>query len=227
MRHVRKRGQPRELLDWHAANKAIPENLFYGRAGFPKAAVKQALLEEQCHLCAYTMIALDGPNGCHIEHILPQSLHPLRSTDYANMLACYPHDAARDSAFGAIRKAGTDVAEAWFVSPLHASCERHFSFRPNGTVKGNSPAAERTIALLALDHSKLTSLRAAQISAYGYSLRGRFPVTAAEARRTASEILKPDGEGRLAAFCVAIAQVALRYANAKEGRGASLAARRS
>ena len=225
MRHVRKGGQPRELLDWHAANKDIPENLFYGEAGFPKDAIKRALLREQFHLCAYTMIALDGPGDCHIEHLLPQSRHPGRSTDYGNMLACYPKEAVREHAFGAMKKGGAEIAAGEFVSPLHSSCEMQFSYRPNGTVKGNSVAAEQTIKLLALDHDRLKQLRQAQIRAYGFSLRGEFPVSAAEARREAASVLKPDVAGRLPAFCIAIAQVALTYASAKEGRGASLAFR--
>ena len=225
MRHVRKGGQPRELLDWQAANKLIPENLFYGEAGFPKDAVKQALLGEQFHLCAYTMIALDGPGDCHIEHILPQWLHPNKSIDYGNMLACYPKEAMRENAFGAMKKGGVDVAGADFVSPLHASCETQFSYRPNGTVTGNSPAADQTIKLLALDHDRLNQLREAQIRGYGFSLRGKFPVSAAEARRQAANVLKSDSNDRLPAFCVAIAQVALKYASAKEGRGASFASR--
>jgi hypothetical protein len=64
MRSIAKGPEPRALIQWKADNAATPENLRYGAAGFPREAVRQALLAEQFHLCAYTMRRLRTAAEC-------------------------------------------------------------------------------------------------------------------------------------------------------------------
>ncbi|WP_148304966.1 hypothetical protein [Castellaniella defragrans] len=117
MRSIHKRGEPRELIQWKVNNKTTPQNLVYHGGGFPAEAVRQALLAEQGHLCAYTMRRLktardcqqagqDTTAACHIEHILPQHRKVSgEDIDYQNMVACFPPSQSRAACpFGAHKK---------------------------------------------------------------------------------------------------------------------------
>ncbi|MCF8169452.1 MAG: hypothetical protein K9K38_03575 [Rhodoferax sp.] len=84
MRFITKAAEPRSLIQWKLDNAQSPQNLFYGAGGFPADAVREVLLHEQFHLCAYTMRRLqtaleckshgsDTRHACHIEHVLPQA----------------------------------------------------------------------------------------------------------------------------------------------------------
>lgn len=55
MKSIKKGPQPQELISWKAANATVPQNLMYGAGSFPREAVRNSLLAEQFHLCAYTM----------------------------------------------------------------------------------------------------------------------------------------------------------------------------
>jgi hypothetical protein len=84
-----------------------------------------------------------------------------------------------------------------------------------------------TIALLKLDHAALQALRRRAIETHGLALRhgsrrtNPKPKSAAEARRFASKVLEK-ANGRLEAYCVALAQVALEYADKEEARSKRL-----
>jgi len=225
MRHIQKGGEPKALRDWKRANKKIPENLFYGRRStFPTSAVKDALLKEQFHLCAYTMKRLSTVDDFHIEHIQPQSItkkkpetKPLE-VDYTNMLACFPPKSDRAPGYGAPWKADYEVTDENFVSPLHGSCEKRFLYKPDGTVKeaNGDGAAKETIKALVLNHDVLVELRERELRAYGIVRRGTRQISAKKAKELAESIMQPDSEGCLPEYCVAVRQVAEKYANREE-----------
>lgn len=223
MRSIAKGAVPHDLLNWKRENSATPDNLHYAGGGFPREAVREALLKEQHYLCAYTLKALPSPADCHIEHLLPQSAHPpAKSIDYYNLLACYPASNAKTYCeFGAIVKADYDPANAPFLSPLHPTAGEQFRFCEDGSVEGLSEAAQASVTVLKLNHAALCRDRQAAI-------RGRlFPQThrslsAAQARQLAQRVNQPDAGGRLPAFCEAIAQAALRHAEREERKAARL-----
>ncbi len=225
--------EPRELIQWKAANAQTPQNLFYGAGGFPASAVRAALLQEQFHLCAYTMMRLqtaleckshghDTRDACHIEHVLPQSRKVAgEALDYHNMVACYPpSNSGVACEFGAKAKENLDPATGGFISPLLPTAERHFAFDANGGISGRTADGVATIRVLRLDHHVLINDRAAIIQRL-LKPKGK-PLSAQAARRLASEIQKPDAHQCLPAYCVAIAQVALAHAEREERRAARL-----
>lgn len=233
MRAIKKRGQPAALIQWKAANAASPQNLFYGGGDFPGEAVRRSLLSEQHHLCAYTLRRLktataceeDGQDttaSCHIDHLLPQCRKVTgEDIDYQNMVACYPPSQSKVACeYGAVAKADYDPSKGGFVSPLSPVVESHFEFDEKGGVKGLSDDGAATIAVLKLDHKTLVNDRAAVIRGY-LSPKGK-KVSAQAARRLADEIMKTDGKQCLHAYCVAVAQSALRYAEREERRSARL-----
>ena len=233
MRSITKAAEPRELIQWKAANAATPQNLVYGGGAFPAAAVRQALLEEQWHLCAYTLRRLktwaqcqaggnDTRASCHIEHLLPQSRRvPGEDIDYRNMVACYPPSQSTLACdFGAHAKADFDPSAGGFVSPLSPSAESHFEFNARGGVAGRSADGKSTIRVLALDHKALVNDRAASIKGY-LQPRGK-KLTAQAARRLAQLVTQPDAQRCLPAYCTAVAQAALLHAEREERRAQRL-----
>ncbi len=227
MRHIVQGTEPLVLRKWKKDNAKTPQNLTY-RAFPEKDKVKEALLKEQGYLCAYTLRRLSSVEDCHIEHIQPQNVVPGLDLDYANMAACFPKDGGDTSyGYGAPVKGGqpVDLGDN-FISPHQSGCEQRFSYAATGEITSvnNDPAVSSTISILKLDHPELAELRRAAMEAHGLSLRRGTsrrtskPKSAAEARRFAQEVILPDGKGRLEPFCIALAQVALVYAEREEKR---------
>lgn len=255
MRSIIKSGQPQELIRWKANNAGTPQNLIYGGGSFPSEEVRQALLTEQYHLCAYTLrrlktasecqlAGLDTRASCHIEHLLPQSRGvPGEDIDFHNMLACYPPSQSTSACeYGAKYKDDFDpqtgkyidriritadksvneglAQNGQFVSPLTNGVESHFKFDERGGITGITSAGETTVKVLKLDHKALVHDRAAVIK--GYLQPNGKKLTAQAARRLANNVLQPDAQNCLPAFCVAVAQTALDYAKREERRAARM-----
>jgi len=220
MKCVRKGKEPAALRAWKRANHQTPGNLVYGGVGFPTDALKVQFLKEQGHICAYTMKRLSTPSDGHIEHIQPRSLNPDLTLDHRNMVVCFPPNGGDVSpGYGAPIKANALVDNTTFVSPLSTRCEVAFSYGLDGNVKAADPndrAASRTIDILRLDHPALMELREAAIKGFGIRRVSADPLSAAEARRLSREILKADRNGFLPEFCMAIQQVAVKYAQSEE-----------
>lgn len=235
MRSISKGAEPQDLRNWKTANAGTPHNLIYSGGGFPAEQVRQALLLEQYHLCAYTMKALptaadctrngvvDTTYSCHIEHLLPQSRKIAAETiDYLNMLACYPPSKSGVACeYGALPKASYDPAVHPFVSPLSPNAERHFQFADDGSIVGLTADGKKTIEVLKLDHPTLVNDRKAVIRGWLEPKKGK-PLTASAARRLAAEIYQPDQLNRLHPFCVAVAQTAIEHATRSERRAARM-----
>ncbi len=231
MRAVVQQSEPLSFRNWKRLNTATPQNLKYNHLPGPiKDEIKQSLLQEQGYLCGYTLQRLSAISACHIEHIIPQTQSPSLALDYANMLACFPADGgARQYGFGAPLKAGTHVfLHHNFISPHYAGCEAHFCYQKTGAVTAVDTAAQETIEILRLNHPTLQEFRRSAIQTYGLSLRSRGlrskqrPLSATAARRLAQQVLQPDAQGRLEPYCVALAQVALNYAEQEDKRSQRL-----
>ncbi|MGQ6051433.1 hypothetical protein ACUNHQ_18580 [Serratia sp. IR-2025] len=255
MKFLNKGAEPRELINWKAENRQAPENLKYGRAGFPAETVRCVLLQQQNYLCAYTLIRLKRPEecddnyrtsqSCHIEHILPQtrgelvaksragqqvknvvSFTPGEDIDFHNMVACYPPSTGMIHCdFGAQYKGDYDPYDhPDFISPLTPSVENHFTFFSDGRIEAQSARGAETIQALQLNHRELCLRRKNVLTGAIYPKGiNRTCISAAEARRLADEVLRPNADGRLPEFCVAIRQVALSHANRLERRARRIA----
>jgi len=236
MKRISKNPQPEALLKWKGGNHHNPANLIYKNV--PREEIRQALLMEQHHLCAYTMkplktlqqcqasltIATDTPtvHSCHIEHYMPQSVHADKAIDYQNMLACFPA-AQRDKGqknsecpYGAQKKADYDPEKNPFVSPLSANVEDHFAFKKNGEVQGVTEAGDATIKVLNLNHPILVNDRKEAIKGALYT-KGAL-CSASELERIAVRVMQPDANHCLTPYCVAIAQVARKVAEQEKRR---------
>lgn len=233
MRAISKGQPPQALILWKAQNAGSPQNLVYGGGGFPSEDLRRSLLAEQLHLCAYTLRRLktaaectangqDTRHSCHIEHLLPQCRRVSgEDIDYLNMVACWPPSQSPVACeFGAHAKADFDPNGGGFVSPLSANAQTHFKFDERGGVQGVTADGTCTIQVLRLDHSALVNDRAAAIKG-ALQPKGR-KLSAQAARRLALQVMQPDAQRRLPAYCVAIAQTALAHAEREERRAARM-----
>lgn len=233
MRFIVKQGAPADLQSWIRENRDAAQNLSYGNLPTGvKDAVKLALLIEQGHLCAYTLRRLHDIQDCHIEHVEPQNTTPDKDLTYTNMAACAPKDGGdTSSGYGAPIKAGQGVTlNENFVSPYLQGCSERFQFDAKGFVHAavGDAAVEQTIAILKLNHTALVDLRRSALQAHGLNVSVRTTRTArklksaSEARRFAVEVLKTDNRGQLEPYCLALAQVALVYAEKEDARARRL-----
>ena len=230
MRSITKGAEPRALIRWKADNVATPQNLVYGGGGFPGEKVRESLLAEQFHLCAYTMKRLataetcgqDFRASCHIEHVLPQARGiPAETIDYQNMLACYPPSQTKVACeYGAQAKAEYDPAMHPCASPLQTNVQQHFKFGADGAIEGITAQGIATVGVLKLDHKILVNDRAAIVR--GFLCPKGTEVSAAHARRIAIEVLKPDANHCLSPHCTAVAAIALLHADRLERRASRL-----
>lgn len=228
---------PRSLRKWLKENQHVPGFNYSMLSGQPKNDLKSALLQNQGFLCAYTELRLDGIQHCHIEHIIPQNQSPDLDLTLTNLVACHPADGGDSSlGYGAPFKAGQWIRLGQnFLSPYAGVTADTFSFDQAGSVQGNSPAAQETIALLNLNHPSLQELRQRAIQAHGLSLRKRNlrakapqakPLSAAQARALARQLLKPNAQGEQAVFCTALMQAAEKYAQQEAQRAKRLKKRK-
>jgi uncharacterized protein (TIGR02646 family) len=227
VRFIEKQAEPPLLRKWRWDNSGLPQTLGY--ANIPAdalAELRETLLREQGYLCAYTMIRAPSSNRVHVEHIWSRSHAPTKELEYTNMVYCFPGAGAERCAFGAHRKDDFEVTNDNFVAPTHRACEARFAYEVSGEVKASSEvdyAATRTVTILNLNHKELVALRQAAIRSQRIFRKAAKPLSAPEARKLAVDVMQRDGTGMIAPFCVAIKQVAERFAAQREARSAGIA----
>lgn len=208
MKRIVKRQEPVALREWREANAGIPENLHYKHGGWPSAAIRTALTQEQGYLCAYTMKRISGNQDCHIEHIMSRDQcrqdWPEGEVDYRNLVACYPGNGA--CPYGARQKDNHPINQTNFVSPLSADVEQRFRYSSNGDISADvsDGAACSTIHILKLDDDELVELRRAAIREAVLDSDLDLP----DLQVLAARIMEINSNGEYAEFCLAISQVA-------------------
>lgn len=232
MRYIVKQTEHQDFQYWKAQQKAnAPQNFNFGALTTEvKVKIVKQMLGEQGYLCAYTLLRIQDEYGCHIEHIQAQSTHPQLDLDSSNMLACVPSGKSGTPAlgYGATYRGNQPVE-----SPTIQNIESRLSYDTLGKIaaKNSSDASiKTTIDALNLNQDALVRLRQRAIETQGLGTQSsrtrlsRPRLNHLEARRLADSILQPDKQGKLTPFCIAIAQVALAYADRYESRRKSIQA---
>ena len=226
MRHIVKQTEHPDFQYWKAQQKAnAPQNFNFGALTTEvKVKIVKQMLEEQGYLCAYTLLRIQDEHSCHIEHVQAQSTHPQFDLDSSNMLACVPSGKAGTPALGyGATYRGTQSVE----SPTIQNIESRLSYDVFGKINAKNSldlAIKATIDALNLNQDDLVRLRQRAIETQGLGAQNsrtrlsRPRLNHLEARRLANSILQPNKQGKLTPFCIAIAQVALAYADRYESR---------
>lgn len=219
MRFIRQSPPPKAIRKWIETYGGKAEELHYDSGGFPVKEVRESLLREQGHLCAYTMRPIDQ-NNSHIEHIVPREVAKKTGqlhleTDYANMLACCRQTDGNSSYFvGAEYKANNAVR---ICNPhKQGEVQGAFSFKLSGKVEGMTTLAKTTIEVLNLNAPFLVDERKESLIA----LLGtpRKPISVAQAQRHLQRLRHPEDPCHLEAFCVAKEQVLDLFIRKEERR---------
>ena len=212
MKHIRKRGMPREYKVWWDLVRGTPQEHYHELQNPEKRILHSKLIEEQGKLCAYTMKRIDLVSS-HIEHVKPETLCRAElvgsDLDYENLVACFPREGMKKG-----HRYGAQMKGAWwendgadFISPLHPSCEKRFQFHLDGCVSAvkNHVGAKKTIEVLKLNHDSLIDDRKRIISEFLYGPNGDDPLPPAKALQAKAIIGSlQDSEGGFYEFCIAI-----------------------
>ena len=237
MRQIQKGNECKALSRWRKDNASVPQNLVYGKGGFPSAEVLAALLTEQGDLCAYTLKRI-GPTSAHIEHLKPRtecrkedeqrevekSTSCREDVAWNNMVACFPAPNAPKPTYGAVFKDGwwPSVGASGFVSPLGLNCEGRFHFELSGAMKPTDPtdaAAEQTIGKIGLNDSRLQELRRQAFIELGLHPRSEKPlVSPTKVKQLIADWHQRDANSQFKEFCVPLRAVALKHLAKLEGR---------
>lgn len=226
MRKIEKRREPDEHRKWRSKFQG---DINYGydlMDSDHRLKVKQALLNEQGGICAYTGRAISQESS-HIEHLLPQrAWKAYRGLDvkYSNMAACWPEPGHKpEPKYGARFKDNWPAPgqESLFVSPLSSNCESRFifGFRGNVTTRPKDKAAAATVKKIGLDKPLLDDLRQIEIASVlgkNRSLKlseARFRLRAME---EAEAQLKRGARVQLRPYCFALKQALRRHISTLE-----------
>lgn len=213
MKKIVKQAQPTELQQWRADNADIPENLKYGRGGFPNGAVLNALLAEQGFLCAYTLLKISADKA-HVEHLKPQtSCQNGEDVAWNNMVACFPQPRVPHPGFGAVQK-GWWWEHAKFISPLANNCEARFKYKNDGSIEiaiKHDVAAATTIEKLKLNCDRLKEARKTAIMKVGLHKRAQRPMTSVARVQSFVQNLSQQEVGCYVEFCTVLEHVAADY----------------
>lgn len=216
MKHVKKTNPPENYSNWCNIQRDLGVNYNFGSLQNPeKRELHRALVVEQGQICAYTMKRINFKDS-HIEHIHPQSLCPIGlDLEYTNLLACYPRGNPKAKCpYGAEKKDGWwENQGSEFISPLNENCELKFYYKLSGKVKPvkkGSLAAKTTIKVLKLNYPTLKDERRLAIEEFIYGGE-RHALSPQEANYAIDRIYKPNEEGDLWIYCIAIHDALYEY----------------
>ena len=207
MRQIRKQAPPPALTQWIAFNRNGPNCNYGSVSGELRETIREYLVEEQGHLCAYSGRRIEA-NSCHIEHLKPQAhCEGIEDVSYNNLVAAVPPPNAPKLPYGAHLKDNwpSNDEAAFFVSPLQDGCAARFSYNFRGEIHSANPndeAAKETINRLGLDHSVLVGFRR-QAIARTLQAPKKGPASLdpkAAQRRLAVLLAKENGNGPLEPF---------------------------
>ena len=168
MKHIVKGDEPRELAEWKALESEDWQPTYRDMPGEIKAALKQALMTEQGHICCYCECRL-AENDSHIEHFKPQRDPTVDALDFSNMLcSCQNRLKKKEPKFCGNLKGGWFDAKL-LISPLDPGCEKRFAFTGDGCIHAKDEsiqAAGKTIEKLGLNRPKRNAMRAGAIDPF-------------------------------------------------------------
>lgn len=233
MRYIAKGPEPTALTTWKAQANEDWQPSWRDFRNPQKGAVKEALLEEQGHLCAYCCQGVEHETS-HIDHVEPgrTPADPL-ALDYMNMLASCPGEPEEGEDYDPGTKRPPELIHcghskgewhdpARFIDPRDPSCEQAFTFTATGRIRvaEDAPAPEaarETIDHLNLDCGPLRRQRGAAIGAeldrLAILLAARGTLSRADVESRMNRFRQRDEEGRFAPFAPAILDILEQRAN--------------
>ncbi len=129
MIYIQKGPEPKHFLEYRHQTNARFDDM----DSHVKAELREALLKEQGHLCAYCMCRINGAGDVKIEHLAART--PKNELDYHNLLAV-----CRGGEDGAIAARSCDTRKGnrpIFISPLNKTDMHRIYYSNNGAIHSN------------------------------------------------------------------------------------------
>ncbi len=243
MKFITKNDEPQEFIDWKVQEKErlnhkynldslsseaawnhllsnMPEFEEDGFIYYTKTKLKETLLSEQGHICAFCMNRLYNDSKCTIDHLIPKTQDLRTYTfDYLNLLAVcsgtvgLENDTIKDDKGRQVKpdkrhcnnKKDDKPVD---ITPLQDDCESKFTFTNKGEIFGLNDIANKTIAVLGLDSSILVKARNDAIFKflYPYPQNKMLQINTEDIQQELANI-KILKDGKYQPFCVAIEQI--------------------
>lgn len=211
MKHVRKSEEPASFIQWKSQANENWTPSYAVLQNPEKRELHESLLREQGFVCCYCGRDIT-PDNSHIEHFRPQEHYSALELEYANLHAsCLRQLAPPDPVHCGHAKANS-FDEKLTLSPLDATCERHFKYTLDGQILPDNEAAHYTSALLKLDISFLKNRREEALAGV-YDETFLDTASAQELELIASRFRQPDQNGRVTSFGHVIARYAEQLLN--------------
>ena len=212
MRAISKGAEPVELGRY----RAVPGAVYDGGDFTPvKDAIREALLAEQGHLCAYCMQRI-RPGTMKVEHWHSQRSHSHEDLDYRNMLGCCPGNEGQmwDDQHCDTRKGSTDISFNP-ADPTHHARMR-IRYAGDGTIRSEDAQFDEEInRILNLNWSRLKRNRKAVSDSVIRELSRRQGTRKrGEIQQLINRWNTPEAGGRFRAYC----DVAIYFLNKRLSR---------
>lgn len=150
--------------------------------------LKDYLNEEQGGVCCYCGAKLQYPDTGHysVEHVRPRSKYPELVGEYRNLLlSCHCSESERADINNNVHNRRDRLRllhcdeykkdEELHYTPLDADCPKHFSYKIDGSVQGDSKEANSDIATLNLNCKALQDRRREQMLSYLFAETANGP----------------------------------------------------
>lgn len=202
MRPIVKGAEPPPFAAWRRSGNADWQPSYSDLRQPLKPIVKDALLQEQGHVCCYCERRVAADSDSHIEHLEPQSVRPELQLDYDNLLCSCSSPSHCGQARG---------NKQLPVHPLQYDCSEFFDFGSNGGMKPRdsvrAPDGARTIDALGLDAEPLRDRRRRALDDFFTAVSADPPGSWLASART---LLARDSSGRFVPHATAVADVIRR-----------------
>ncbi len=214
MRAVNKGAEPAELVQYRAQPGAV-----YDGANFTpvKSRIRETLLSEQGHLCAYCMQRISA-TSMKVEHWHSQSKHPDEQLAYWNMLGCCPGNEGKRSLqqHCDTKKRDREISFNPANETHHPRLNIHYA--GDGTISsGNEQFNTEINSILNLNWTRLRNNRKAVLKSVVQVLsRNAGTRTRSEVQALIRRWERQDAGGSLKEYCA----VAIYYLNKKWSRAA-------
>lgn len=210
----------KEPTYWQQYRAKVQDSSMSAKEGYeasdvPKARLLEDLVKEQGAICCYCMRRIQRNSSAppHIEHYLPQSLHPELALDYRNLLAvCQGRSTGgKDISYHCDHENAKSNQELNYLDPRHQGCESVIRYLPNGKIESpNNPAVEEDIQTLNLNSPVLVAGRGEKLRDIERMIQKAFKtktVTKAFIHKQIKKYSSRDSDGYFDEYCQAIVYV--------------------
>lgn len=186
MKYIIKSKEPESFINWKNQANEDWQPSYDDLSGEEKRDVKNALMNEQGHICCYCETWLIYDNS-HIEHLEPQSNNEQGRLDFRNMLCSCQKELTKGEPRHCGNSKGNDIIP---ITPLMPDCESKFTYTNDGQIRHTDEDSRQTIIHLELGIDKLNKLRESAVEPFLIDPITLDEISEEESKKFAEEYLQ-------------------------------------